>query len=37
MEVVMPSLLRPVVEQKRNEEARVLMENLGPYFSAPPS
>ena len=35
MEVVMPSPLRPVVEQKRNEEARVPMENLGPDFSAP--
>jgi len=35
MEVVMPSLLRPVVEQKWNEEARVLMENLRPDFSPP--
>ena len=33
-EAVMHSLLRPVVEQKGNEEARALMENLGPDFSA---
>ena len=33
-EAVMHSLLRPVVEQKGDEEARVFMENLGPDFSA---
>ena len=34
LEAVMHSLLRPVIEQKGNEETRVLMENLGPNFSA---
>ena len=33
-EAVMHSLLRPVVEQKGDEEARALMESLGPDFSA---
>ena len=33
-EAVMHSLLRPVIEQKGIGEARALMENLGPDFSA---
>lgn len=33
-EAVMHSLLRPVIEQKGNDEVRALMEDLGPDFSA---